>query len=79
MAILHYRIQLHEAAMDAQEEVVSRPATVMSAVKSSRRSTPGKDGGRIQSASPVRTARGGTGSKPRSTGDAGIKIKSSAR
>lgn len=80
VAILHYRIQLHEAAMDAQEEVVSRPATVMSAVKSSRRSTPGKDGGRIQSASPVRTARGGTtGSKPRSTGDAGIKIKSSAR
>ncbi len=55
LTILHYRMLQEEGMEDDQKD--SRPATVMSTLKSGREVTPRKDGERINSASPVRTGR----------------------
>ena len=47
---------LQEEGME-EDQKDSRPATVMSTLKSGREVTPRKDGERINSASPVRTGR----------------------
>ena len=56
LSILHYRM-LQEATMEAEDETASRPATVMSTLKSGGKTTPKKDGERINSASPAYIAK----------------------
>ena len=75
LTILHYRI-LEEEKINEEEETSSRPATVMSALKSNRGATSRKDGERVNSASPVRIAREGQRSR---AGSDNIRVKESAR